>query len=195
MKKQRALIIIKPDAVQRGLIGKIIKRFEQVGLTIVGLKFVWAKEQEIKDHYPSTIDWYKKVGQRTLTNYKKKNLNPKKILGTNDPIKIGKLVKQWLVDFLRESPVFCMVLEGYEVIDVVRKLSGDTIPLVATPGTIRGDFSHDNINLANSGNRPLRNIIHASDNLDDAEKEIKVWFNKDEIFYYQRADEEIQFPK
>lgn len=194
MEKQRALIVVKPDAVQRGLIGKIIKRFEQVGLTIIGLKFVWAKEQEIKDHYPSTTAWFQKVGQRTLTNYKKKNLNAKKLLGTDDPIEIGKLVKQWLVEFLSETPILCMILEGYEVIDVVRKLSGDTIPLAAAPGTIRGDFSHDNINLANSASRPLRNIIHASDNLDDAEKEIKVWFNKDEIFSYQRADEEIQFP-
>ncbi len=193
MKKQRALLIIKPDGVRRGLIGKIIKRFEQVGLKIVGLKFTWAKEQQIIDHYPSTEVWFKKVGERTLTNYAKKGLDAKKIFGTNDAISIGKTVKQWLITYLQESPVFLAVVEGYEAIEIVRKLSGNTIPVLAAPGTIRGDFSHDTIDLANEQSRPLRNIIHASDTVEDGQKEIKVWFKDDELFDYFRVDEKIMF--
>lgn len=195
MTKQRALIIIKPDAVQRGLIGKILNRFEQVGLKIIGLKFVWATTQQAKNLYPETEAWFKKVGERTLTNYQKKGLDAKKILGTNDPLKIGKLVKQWLIDYLQESPIFCGVLEGYEVVEIVRKLCGNTIPFLAQPGTIRGDFSYDNLELANENKRPLKNVIHASDTPEDAEKEIKVWFAADELFEGERADEKIMFCK
>lgn len=193
MQKQKALIIIKPDGVERGLLGKIIKRFELVGLKIIGFKFVCAKEEQIQNHYPSTEAWYKKVGERTLTNYAKKGLEATKVFKTNDAVSIGKTVKGWLIDYLQESPVLCFVLEGYDTIEVVRKICGNTIPLLAAPGTIRGDFSHDTIDLANEKNRPLRNLIHASDSLQDAEKEIKVWFNGDELFEYERADEKIMF--
>ncbi len=193
MTKQQALILIKPDGVQRGLVGKITKRFEQVGLKIVGLKCVWAKEQQIIDHYPSTEAWFKKVGERTLTNYKKKGLDAKKVFGTDDAKSIGKTVKQWLIKYLQESPVFCFVVEGYDTTELVRKICGNTIPLLANPGTIRGDFSHDTIDLANEQNRPLRNLIHASETPEDAQKEINVWFKKDEFFSYERADEKFMF--
>ncbi len=193
MKKQRALIIIKPDGVQRGLIGKIIKRFEQVGLKIIGLKFIWATKEQIIAHYPETDAWFKKVGERTLINYQKKGLEAKKVFGTDDSIAIGKTVKQWLIKYLQESPLFIVAVEGYECIEVVRKLSGNTIPLMAAPGTIRGDFSHDCIDLANEQNRPLKNLIHASDTIEDGEKEIKVWFSEDELFAYQRTDEKFMF--
>lgn len=193
MVKQKALIMIKPDGVQRGLIGKIIARFEQVGLTIIGFKFIWATKEQIIAHYPETDAWFKKVGERTLTNYQKKGLDAKKVFGTNEAIAIGKTVKNWLIDYLQQSPLLLMVLEGYECIEIVRKLSGNTIPLLAAPGTIRGDFSHDAIDLANEQNRPLRNIIHASDTVEDGEKEVKVWFTPQELFHYERADEKIMF--
>ncbi len=194
MIKQKALIIIKPDGVQRGLIGKIVNRFEQVGLKIIGLKFDWATEEKIIAHYPETDAWFKKVGERTLTNYAKKGLDAKKVFGTDNAITIGKTVKKWLINYLQESPVFIMAVEGYECIEIVRKLSGNTIPVLANPGTIRGDFSHDSIDLANEQNRPLRNIIHASDAVEDGEKEVNLWFEKDELFDYERADEKIMFP-
>lgn len=195
MIKQRTLILIKPDGVQRGLIGKIIKRFEQVGLTIVGFKFIWVTEKQIADHYPSTDKWFTTVGQRTLTNYKKKGLDAKKVFGTDDAISIGKTVKQWLIKYLQQSPILLFVLEGYDAIELVRKLCGNTIPFLAAPGTIRGDFAHDTIDLANEQTRPLRNIIHASDSVEDGEKEIKVWFTLEELFDYQRTDEKIMFGK
>lgn len=194
MKKQKALIIIKPDGVQRGLIGRIVSRFETVGLKIIGLKFEWATKEKILVHYPETEAWFKKVGERTLTNYAKKSLDVKKIFGTDDSIQIGRTVKKWLINYLQESPLFIVALESYDCIEIVRKLSGNTIPVLASPGTIRGDFSHDTIDLANEQNRPLRNIIHASDTAEDGEKEIKVWFKLDELFSYTRCDEKIMFP-
>jgi nucleoside-diphosphate kinase len=193
MKKQQALLIIKPDGVQRGLIGKILKRFEQVGLTVIGLKFYWAQKEKIIAHYPETEAWFKKVGERTLTNYVKKGLDAKKVFNTDDAVSIGKIVKFWLINYLQESPLFFAVVEGYEAIEIVRKFSGNTIPLLAAPGTIRGDFSHDTIDLANEQNRPLRNIIHASDTIEDGEKEVNLWFKKDELFSYERSEEEFMF--
>ncbi len=193
MKKQRALIILKPDAVQRGLMGKIIQRFENVGLTIIGLKFIWATENQIVNHYPSTDKWFTTVGQRTLTNYAKKGLDAKKVFATDEPTAIGKTVKQWLIKYLQQSPLLIFVLEGYDGIELIRKLCGNTIPFLAAPGTVRGDFSHDTIDLANEQKRSLKNIIHASDTVEDGEKEINVWFTPEELFTYSRADEEIMF--
>ncbi|MCX7956201.1 MAG: nucleoside-diphosphate kinase [Patescibacteria group bacterium] len=193
MKKQKALIIIKPDGVQRGLIGKIVSRFEQVGLKIIGLKFELATKEKIITHYPETEIWFKKVGERTLTNYVKKGLDAKKVFGTDNPITIGKTVKKWLIDYLQESPVFIIAVEGYECIEIVRKISGNTIPVLASPGTIRGDFSHDSIDLANEQNRPLRNIIHASDTVEDGEKEVALWFKPEELFSYKKADEKFMY--
>lgn len=199
MSKQKALLIIKPDGVQRGLIGKIIARFEQVGLTVIGLKLIWATKEQITAHYPETDAWFKKVGERTLTNYRLKGDRPlgdaKKVFGSEDPIVIGKTVKQWLITYLQESPLFLCVVNGYDAIEIVRKLSGNTIPLLAAPGTVRGDFSHDTIDLANEQNRPLRNIIHASDTIEDGEKEINLWFTPKELFHYERADEKLMFGK
>lgn len=195
MKKQRALLMIKPDGVQRGIIGKIINRFETVGLKIIGLKFEWATKDKIIAHYPETDAWFKKVGERTLTNYAKKGLDAKKVFNTADAVTIGKKVKNWLIEYLQESPLFLVVVESYDCIETVRKLSGNTIPVLASPGTIRGDFSHDTIDLANEQNRPLRNIIHASDSAEDGEKEIKVWFDENELFNYESASEKFMFGK
>jgi nucleoside-diphosphate kinase len=193
MKKQRALIIIKPDGVQRGLIGRIVTRFEQVGLKIIGLKFEVAEPKKVIAHYPDTDVWFEKVGNRTLTNYKKKGLDARRVFKTDVAIEIGKIVKGWLVEYFKESPVFIMVVEAYDCIEIVRKLSGNTIPVLAAPGTIRGDFSHDTIDLANEQNRPLRNIIHASDTVEDGEKEVGVWFTKEELFDYDLAGEKFMY--
>src|SRR3989339_1948819 len=109
MDKQRTLIIIKPDGVQRGLIGKILKRFERTGLKIVGLKFDWVSKEQITKHYPDTELWYKKVGERTLNNYQKKGMDPQQMIGTTDSVEIGKMVKTWLIGYMTESPLFFAV--------------------------------------------------------------------------------------
>ena len=185
MQIQKTLIIIKHDGVARGLIGQVIKRFERVGLKLVAFEFIAATKDMGLKHYPDSLKWKKKVGERTLQEYKEKGIDPKKRLGTDDPVRIGEMVKEWLVEYLSVGPVLAMVWEGPEAVSIGRKLIGDTNPSKALPGTIRGDFSWDNADLANDQMRPLYNIIHASGTVSEAEDEIKLWFEDREIFDYR----------
>ena len=103
-------------------------------------------------------------------------------------------MKQWLITYFQESPVLVAAVEGYETIEIVRKISGNTIPVLAAPGSVRGDFSHDTIDLANEQNRPLRNLIHASDSVEDGEKRWLCGLNPKSFLTIKRADEDIMFP-
>jgi len=185
MQLQKTLLIIKHDGVARGLIGEIIKRFEKVGLKMVALEFIAATEDMGDKHYPNSNAWKRKVGNRTLTEYKEKGIDPIERLGTDDPIKIGEMVKTWLIEYLSSGPVLAMVWEGPEAVKIVRKLVGETNPTNALPGTIRGDFSWDNADLANEQKRPFYNLVHASGSIEEAEAEIKLWFSDSEIFDYK----------
>jgi nucleoside-diphosphate kinase len=191
---QKTIIILKHDAVARGLMGEILKRFERAGLKMVAFKFIQAPADLAVQHYPSDDAWYRTAGERTLTEYKEKGIDPVKELGTADAIKIGKLIKKWNVDYLTEGPILATVWEGYDAIKVVRKLVGSTKPAEAAPGTIRGDFSIDNVELANALKRPFRNLIHASGNEAEAENELDLWFDASEICNdYFRADQDMMF--
>ena len=114
-------------------------------------------------------------------------------MGTTDPLKIGKKVRLWLLDFMTSSPIVKMIIQGVHAVDMVRKLVGNTMPALADAGTIRGDYSVDSAALANKEKRSVRNIVHASETPEEAENEIKLWFNKDEIQNYKRGDEDIMF--
>jgi nucleoside-diphosphate kinase len=188
---ERTFVLIKPDAVQRGLIGEIISRFEKTGLKVVALKMVKPTKEQALKFYPSDEQWLISVANKSLTVYKQLGLDPKKDFGTDDPVEIGKIIKDWLADFLASGPCVAMVIEGNRAVEVVRKIVGATRPYEAEPGTIRGDFSTDSPELANILKRPLRNLVHASDSKEVAEKEIKFWFNDNEIISYKRADEGI----
>jgi len=191
---QKTIIILKHDAVARGLMGEILKRFERAGLKMVAFKFIQAPEDLAVKHYPSDDVWYRTAGERTLTEYKEKGIDPVKELGTADAVKIGKLIKKWNVDYLTEGPILATVWEGYDAIKVVRKLVGSTKPAEAAPGTIRGDFSIDNVELANALKRPFRNLVHASGNESEAENELDLWFDASELCNdYFRADQEMMF--
>ena len=191
---QKTIIILKHDAVARGLMGEILKRFERAGLKMVAFKFIQAPTDLAVKHYPSDDAWYRTAGERTLTEYKEKGIDPVKELGTADAIKIGKLIKKWNVDYLTEGPILATVWEGYDAIKVARKLVGSTKPAEAAPGTIRGDFSIDNVELANALKRPFRNLVHASGNELEAENELDLWFEASEICNdYFRADQEMMF--
>lgn len=191
---QKTVIILKHDAVARGLMGEIIGRFERAGLKLSAFKFVQAEEDLAVKHYPSEDAWFRVVGERSLTEYKEKGLDPVKEVGTADPIKIGELVKKWSVDYLTEGPVLAMVWEGYDAIKMARKIIGSTNPAVALPGTIRGDFSIDNVELANALKRPFRNLIHASGDEGEARNELDLWFEASEMCdTYVRADQEMMF--
>lgn len=191
MNTEQTLIVIKHDGVARGIIGDVMKRFERVGLKLVAFEFLQSSDDLGHSHYPDTEKWYTTVGNRTLDDYKKKDIDPIKEVGTDNAIEIGKKVKQWLVDYLTFGPVAAMVWEGPGSVEVVRKIVGDTIPVKAAPGTIRGDYSLDNVELANRYQRPFYNIIHASGEVAEAKEEIELWFDKEEIFDYTTYSSDI----
>ena len=187
---ERTFVAVKPDGVQRGLTGEIIGRFERAGLKIVALKMVVVSKELAEKHYPADREeMIVGIGQKSLDDYKKLELDAKKELGTDDPREIGELVRSWLADYITSGPVVAMVLESPHAIELVRKIVGNTLPLMAQPGTIRGDLSYDSAYLGNLRKRPIKNIIHASGNIDEADYEISLWFSPEEISSYRRADE------
>ncbi|MCD6483354.1 MAG: nucleoside-diphosphate kinase [Candidatus Aenigmarchaeota archaeon] len=186
---ERTFVMIKPDGVKRGLIGEVIKRFEQAGLKIVGLKMYRMDKEEADEFYPADDEWFESVGNKTLSSYNELGIDAKKELGTDNPKEIGKMIKQWLLDYVSSGPVILMVLEGNHAIKKVRDMIGSTIPIKAQPGTIRGDFSVDSADWANIGKRAIMNIVHASDSQERAEYEIKFWFKENELYNYKRLEE------
>lgn len=157
---QQTLVLIKPDGVQRGLIGDIIKRFEQRGLKIVGLKLTSADSRLAEMHY--TEDISKRLGEKIRKN---------------------------LVKYIISGPIVAIVLEGIDVIENVRKICGDTESKKALPGTIRGDFSHMSYGHADEKDIALKNVVHSSSSPAEAKAEISVWFSPEEILKYSRSED------
>ena len=182
LKRQRTLVLVKPEGVQRGLVGEIISRFERVGLRPVGLGLMRASRKKIDSHYPKDPKWIRRLGENTLKTCTKYDIDPRKYLGTNDPAKIGKMVRGWLISWMTAGPIIKMVIEGPHAIDIVRKLAGPTLPNIAEAGTIRGDFSADSAILANMERRAIKNVIHASETPQEATHEIHYWFKPNELF-------------
>ena len=186
--EEKTLVLIKPDGVKRGLVGETIARFEKRGLKIVSLEMIWAKRSQVDNHYPHDPAWIKRLGEKTLKNYQSFNLDPVKELGTDDPEKIGQIVRGWLLDYLTSGPMVKIVVEGNHAITMVRKIVGSTMPAEAIPGTIRGDFSIDDAAKANREKRSIYNMIHASENEEEAQHELDLWTAAEDIFDYQRKD-------
>lgn len=183
---EKTLVILKPDAMQRGIAGEIITRFEKVGLKMVAAKMVVATRELADRHYPvSRTEFIEGMGNKTLENYEEQGVDPIKELGTSDPHEIGLQLQKWLVDFITAGPVLAFVLEGPHSVELVRKICGHTLPSKSQPGTIRGDYSFDSSLLANKGKRPIRNLVHASGSVEEAEFEVGLWFSESEIHDYQ----------
>jgi len=191
--KKRTVVLIKPDGVLRGLIGEIIKRFEQRGLKVVALKMVYPTKEHAAKHYSGSKEWITGMGKKTLENFKDHGLSPKELMETDDPYKIGKMFQKWNVGYLSGGPVVAMIVQGMHAISTVRKLVGNTLPILAEPGTIRGDFSVDTNTASNVDKRSLRNIVHASGDEKEATHEIEHWFAPEEICDYKRTDEDVMF--
>ena len=186
---ERTFAMIKPDGVQRGLIGEIVKRLEQRGLKIVAMKMIKPSLEHVHDHYPKDEAWIKRLGQKGFTVFEEQGINPKEAMGTDDLMEAGKMVRQWLMDFMTSAPVVAMVIEGVHAIEMVRKIAGSTLPSKADIGTIRGDFSVDSPVAANLNMRAVKNLIHMSETPEEAEHEIGHWFSDAEIFDdYTRTD-------
>jgi len=190
---ERTLVLLKPDAVKRGLIGVIIQRFEQTGLKIVACKFVSATRKQLDGHFPASDEWVRGMGEKTLETFREYGIDPVEILGTADPLAIGQKIKEWNYRYLTLGPVIVIVLQGIHAIDTVRKLIGCTLPYKAAPGTIRGDFSINAPDLANVVGSACKNLVHASGTIEEAEQEIASWFSPNELVEWQRADDFLHF--
>jgi nucleoside-diphosphate kinase len=129
---EQTLVVVKPDGVMRGLAGSILARFEQIGLKLVAAKLLTATDDLAEQHYPADRpELWKGIGQKTLDHYQDVGEDPEKSMGTADPHEIGKQVRVWLLNYLKEGPVFAFVLEGPHAVELVRKITGHTLPLKA----------------------------------------------------------------
>lgn len=186
-KQERTLVAIKPDGVQRGLIGEVIRRYETCGLKLVALKMIIANKDQMMKHYSVDPEWALKTGTKSIESYKSKGLIPP----TEDPIALAEAVRLKLVNFMTSGPIVIMIWQGMNAISIVRKITGSTEPLSSTPGTIRGDYTIDSYTAADIDQRAVRNIIHASGSIDEANKEIAVWFTPEEILNYRLVSEAV----
>src|SRR3989344_9334509 len=179
---EKTLVLVKHDGVVRSLVGEIVSRFEKIGLKIIAMKMIHADERLADNHYIVTDEWANSVFNKTKKAYEDKG----KTFKFNNAKEYGDMIKKWNKDFLMEGPVVAIVLEGPHSIEIVRKMVGNTEPRQALPGTIRGDYIFDSYSVADVKARPIRNLIHASGSVDEANREISLWFTKDEIVSYKR---------
>jgi len=187
-KKERTLVILKPDAVQRGLIGEVIKRLENTGLKLVAMKMVNATEDQLWQHYNKDDEWFLKKGTRTIEERTAMGMPVEK-----EAIEYGKDIIRALVKFMSCGPVVPMILEGNQAVGIVKKIVGSTEPLSSDSGTLRGDYTLDSYELASLDSRAVRNLIHCSDPLSDAVREIPIWFTEEEILKYRLIAEQILY--
>ncbi len=190
-KEEKTLVVIKPDGVQRSLVGEIIKRYERTGLKLLALKMmIPTEEMAIKHYYEVGGDeWLEEVGRKARASYESKGLeSPYKTNMEN-----GKAVMESNAKYLSAGPVIAMILQGNKSVELVRKITGGTEPLSSDVGTIRSDFTLDSFAMADMDQRSIRNLIHSSGTVEDAEQEIKIWFKDDEIVNYIHLQERILY--
>jgi len=187
---ERTLVIIKPDGVQRSLIGEIIKRYERSGLKLIGLKMVIPTPEKATEHYMvGGEEWLETVGEKASKAYEKKGMkSPYATYREN-----GMAVLEANAKYLSSGPVVAMIWEGAHAVGLVRKITGGTEPLSSDVGTIRGDFTLDSYQLADTDSRSVRNLIHASGEVEEAEKEIPIWFQDEEVLSYRHLQEAILY--
>lgn len=159
---ERTLIILKPDALQRGIVGEILTRFEKVGLKIIGTKMLQPDYDHYYHHYENISKMVSRRGQDAF---------------------------DVTLEMMQEGPVIAIVLEGIEAVSLVRKIVGTTEPKSAQPGTVRGDYAHISFDYANTHKVGMPNLIHASGDANEAKQEIDHWFQKDELFEYETTHE------
>jgi nucleoside-diphosphate kinase len=187
-KKEQTFVMLKPDAVQRGLVGEIIKRIESTGLKLVALKIINATEDQLWKHYNKDDEWYLKKGTNTIKNRTDLGMPIEK-----EALEYGKDIIRALVKFMSCGPVVPMIWEGNQAVGIVKKIVGATEPLSSDGGTIRGDFTLDSYELASLDDRAVRNLIHCSDPVSDAAREIPIWFSNEEILKYRLIAEQILY--
>jgi nucleoside-diphosphate kinase len=187
-KKERTFVIIKPDGTQRGLMGEIIGRFERVGLKIVGMKFGMLDKDKIWKHYGKDDAWFIKKGTKIAEDRKAAGMAVDK-----EPIDYGKDIIRALEKFMTACPVTSMVLEGNQAVAVVTKMVGTTEPSTSDVGTIRGDLTLDSYQISAVDDRAVRNLIHCSDSVENANNEIALWFEEKDLYDYRVVADAILY--
>ncbi len=187
--KERTLVIIKPDGVQRSLIGEIVGRFERVGLKLIGMKFLVPTAEAVEAHYTIDPSWKRKVGEKAIESYKKKGETPP----SDNPEEVGNAVVERLKKYMTSGPTVVMAWQGAHAVELIRKLVGGTEPRSSDVGTIRGDFVLDSYSMADADDRAIRNLIHASGSVEEAEKELAHWFSAEELVGYRLVQEQILY--
>lgn len=190
-KEEKTLVLIKPDGIQRSLMGEIISRYERLGLKLIGLKFTVPTPDLVEKHYTLDPTWRQRNGEKTIKSYKEKNLKPP----FEDPLEMSGWTLERLRKYLSSGPVIAMVWQGANAVAVIRKVTGSTEPLSSDVGTIRGDFMLDSYQMADDDNRAVRNLTHISGSIQEAEDEIKLWFSENELIRYNTAQEKILYDK
>jgi len=188
-KDEKTLVVIKPDSVQRLLIGEIIKRYERAGLKLVAMKMFVPTPEFIETHYTLDPEWRRITGEKTIKGYKDKGLVPP----TEDPLEVTSILLERLKTYFTSGPVIGMVWQGAHAVAIVRKLTGSTEPLTSDVGTIRGDYVIDSYQMTDLDKRSIRNLIHATGTIEEAEREIKHWFNDEEIIKYRLIQEQMLY--
>lgn len=188
-KKERTFVAVKPDGIQRGLVGEVIGRFEKVGLKLVAMKMLVVDDAHIEKHYTLDPEWRKVTGEKTIASYKAKGLTPP----TEDPFVVTEALLQTLKKYMTSGPVIAMVWEGAHAAKIVKKITGGTEPLTSDVGTIRGDYVLDSYTMSDTDKRAVRNIVHCSGSLQEAEMEINHWFTSEEVINYRLVQEEILY--
>lgn len=181
---ERTLIILKPDTIQRAIVGEIISRFEKVGLKIVGMKMMIPEMELLKKHYPDAL--IPIVGNKTKEDWDAQGLKYSETVE-----ELGEMIVTATRKFMQEAPVIAMVLEGGHAVQIVRKMVGSTGPKDSAPGTIRGDYAHLSLGRASLKKKGAANIVHASGTVEEADTEIAMWFNEGELFTYEAVHERL----
>lgn len=186
--QERTFVILKPDTVQRSLVGEVIKRFEKTGLKCTAMKMFVPQEEQLIKHYNKSEEWFLKKGTNIVNDLMAQGLPIDK-----EPIEYGKDIIRTVVKYMTAAPVIAMVWEGNQAVAVVTKIVGTTEPATSDVGTLRGDYTIDSYGHASFENRAVRNLVHCSDAVSEAEREIAIWFGEDEIMKYNTAQERIMY--
>ena len=175
--QERTLVLIKPDVLQRQIVGEIISRFERKGVKITAMKMVNATKEQVGDHYEGKEEYLIESGEKA----KKGAIARGEDVSNWNSLEKGKQIRQRNINYLTCGPIIAIVFEGFGVISQVRKILGSTSPAEGDIGTIRNDYSLDTYALADFIDRSTMTMLHASDSVENAEREIKIWFKESEI--------------
>jgi len=187
-KKERTFVIVKPDGVQRSLVGEIIRRFENTGLKLVGMKMTMLPEEKLWKHYDKDDEWFLKKGTNIVKNREDAGLPIEK-----EALEYGKDIIRALVKYMTAGPVVMLAIEGNQAVAVVKKLVGETEPATSDVGTIRGDLTIDSYAICSVDDRAVRNLIHCSDEMENANKELAMWFPEEDLISYRSVQESILY--